>query len=263
MSQIYRGAEEVIVWLNPEEPEESPDELQCNAECRRSGHARQLKICTWLRALYQHEYWKRVWIIQELLLATSLTVWYGTEILTWPQIKNFPKPGNSASRLYLIIDAAARFKERPLSLSFVIAQFTCGSKCEDPRDQVYGLQALVRENQRLEVDYSKAALDVWLDTVARETETWEASPKSARYLAWAMGLSVARSYGSFDGIFAVACAYRSRKMFTRHEVGEEVRKTLALAAEWREEDVDKWVENQREKLKIGAFEWKVFLENLW
>ena len=53
-------------------------------------------------------------------------------------------------------------REKLLPLEDMIGTFT-HRQCSDPRDQVYGLQALVRADNRLSPDYQKDADEVFID----------------------------------------------------------------------------------------------------
>ena len=80
MDHIYRNANEVIAWLG------FPDRNQLdNVRALSQTKGRDCTNCvTWtnaqwagLRYLSYHRYWSRVWIVQEVLLASSLTIWCG------------------------------------------------------------------------------------------------------------------------------------------------------------------------------------------
>jgi hypothetical protein len=77
MSRIYRCASEVIAWLGVPEA----DQLD-NVEAL--SHARSHELAGWTarqwagyRYLSHHRYWRRTWIVQEVLLASSITIWCG------------------------------------------------------------------------------------------------------------------------------------------------------------------------------------------
>jgi hypothetical protein len=58
--------------------------------------------------------------------------------------------------------------------------------CEDPRDKVYGLNAFVHKDSRVEVDYSKSVEEVFLEAirVIRAAQMWnaETGPVITRWL---------------------------------------------------------------------------------
>lgn len=118
-------------------------------------------------------YWMRLWVVQEVFLANDLSFWYGyhkvrasvlhsklydlvdsldksvsdegKEALAsrfkytfWPKInKLLSVQGNGASQG--LLQALSRYAE---------------CECTDPRDKVFGLQAMVLPPQRVQVDYS-------------------------------------------------------------------------------------------------------------
>jgi hypothetical protein len=46
-------------------------------------------------------------------------------------------------------------------------RYCCESNCKDPRDKIYGLQVLIPTRQRVIVDYSLTAMQVFLSTVGK------------------------------------------------------------------------------------------------
>ncbi|KAH6642534.1 heterokaryon incompatibility protein-domain-containing protein [Boeremia exigua] len=74
MSQIYSKCWHVILWLNDEEG-------QCLREARHFGHVSKRTLS--LAKLLSNDYFTRLWIVQELLLARSVCVF--TPANTWLQ----------------------------------------------------------------------------------------------------------------------------------------------------------------------------------
>jgi len=53
-------------------------------------------------------------------------------------------------------------RHSPMTLFDVVRLFSQG-RCQDPRDKVYGLMGLVKEDQRLTIDYAKSLEELLLD----------------------------------------------------------------------------------------------------
>jgi hypothetical protein len=97
MAEIYRAASEVVVWLGPEADDSSAaidllrDLLnQSELEDIYRSRVRWLindgqRHRSWyaLVCLFEREYWKRLWVIQEILNAKAVTVLCGSSALPW------------------------------------------------------------------------------------------------------------------------------------------------------------------------------------
>jgi len=77
MASIYRNANEVVAWLGP------PDESQLD-NVRALSQTKREYCASWgsnelegFKYLSYHRYWTRIWIVQEVLLASSLRIWCG------------------------------------------------------------------------------------------------------------------------------------------------------------------------------------------
>ena len=77
MARIYRHADQVIAWLG------TPDRDHFS-DVRELAHTNGRQPASWTAAqwagfkyLSHHRYWRRIWIVQEVLLASSMVVWCG------------------------------------------------------------------------------------------------------------------------------------------------------------------------------------------
>lgn len=136
MKHVYTKTANVIVWLDPRF---GPDR----------GH------------LVGHPYWMRLWVVQELLLSPTRTIFYGNKELKG----NDPISGGdewvlaTTDAMNLWMDFSRVFTHRTL-LGHYITKYGAHA-CKDPRDKVYGLLALVETS--IEVDYSKSVEQVFWD----------------------------------------------------------------------------------------------------
>ncbi|KAI3323169.1 heterokaryon incompatibility protein-domain-containing protein [Xylariaceae sp. AK1471] len=77
MTQVYQHANSIIAWLG------LPDPVQLeNVRCLAQGYGAERSSWTtahWkgLQYLSYHPYWRRVWVVQEVLLAHSIDLWCG------------------------------------------------------------------------------------------------------------------------------------------------------------------------------------------
>ena len=125
-----------------------------------------------LRCFFLNTYWKRLWIVQEIMLARYIRIMCGETILSWEELRRFCL--SSASPLlaqvrYCIPQQVMWLVEHALSAkkytyTSLLATFS-KSDCHDPKDKVYGLQGLVAPRSRVVVNYAKSIQRVFLDAV--------------------------------------------------------------------------------------------------
>lgn len=182
MSNIYRGAAEVVVWLGS-----AVDGSNYAMNVLDTGsYDSRLAMDPTNRttdALFQRPYWKRLWVIQEIMLARSIVVQCGTKQINWSSLEiHFltgralrSTPGRmfdgfayiSSSAAQEIVRARDSFSgQHSLKLSSVLADFSEWN-CSNPRDKVYGLLGLVDERLRVEIDYQKSVEEVLVDVVRK------------------------------------------------------------------------------------------------
>lgn len=173
MAQVYNSANEVITWLHKETPDVEHESFSCDAQCYEEGHALDSigRPCDYIAAFALHTYWQRVWIAQEVLLAKRWTIWYGTDVISQQdfqdlQLWEYPwlADQHAAMESFEFLRRHRRFDSYQTK-PFDEVLGTVPRMCVDPRDQVYGVQALVREQDRIDVDYSRSKTEVFADAV--------------------------------------------------------------------------------------------------
>lgn len=208
MAGIYKKAKYVAVWLGPEADDSdlATALLQNVATAAQSGAGRiQVKnifpsgakdqSLPALAALFERDYWNRLWIVQEIFNAVSVSVYCGSsQPLPWavyqtasgvfqkhkrdledflprnnsivsrkqysyPQILAYSGPGSLPE-----LDALVSLGDEAL-LEVLRA---CRSKLSsDPKDKVFGVLGVLGKAVREEfaVDYGKSVKDVFTDVV--------------------------------------------------------------------------------------------------
>jgi hypothetical protein len=168
MSQIYSHSLSTIIWLGKSSRE---------AALRYQGNRGVDDIFT----LFRNRYFTRLWVVQEILLSPHKRilcddVWLGFDDLVrameYSSASRFP-PLEFVNLQYYENTSHGKGNE---TLKDCIRRFS-GYDCEDPRDKVYGILSLVRENDRLEVDYSKSTEEVFLQVVTSNVP-WTYLPSS-------------------------------------------------------------------------------------
>lgn len=156
MSRIYSQCSSVTVWLNDDNARDFVSFQDPAA----------------LAQLLRNEYFSRLWIVQEVLLAQHVRfLTPGNLWISWDAIQDtvgrtcksyFAKLDLSPSSAMSLL--ALNVERLPSSLEWCILEFS-GNKCEDPRDKVYGFMGLVDPCYNFDVDYSRSKLDVYRDAV--------------------------------------------------------------------------------------------------
>ena len=176
MDQIYRNASNVLVWLGPEDEitEINIDSLSTLASGQISALAFSPGTIAAMETLCLQPYWNRAWIIQEILLARSVTIYFGSRKLPWEvfssllekiskttKYEHFQEVGFAyrisalrSRNAYQNPNVSSKFKR--ISLEDLLEMFS-ESKCYYVQDRIFSLLGLAKELDTAEslVDYSK------------------------------------------------------------------------------------------------------------
>jgi hypothetical protein len=187
MRQIYSNAHSVWVWLGEADKDAHSDvamEYLRNRESYPSGSndSRQLwspQQAKAMLALCERHYWRRIWIVQEVMLAKRLTILCGNKHVDWKQLQLL------INDLRLMIDSGPVFnwerfdwmpnhsdREREVMNSPATAIIRTKSQwvgtpqpfhrllklyrkqqSTDIRDKVYALHGLACDSSFIEIDY--------------------------------------------------------------------------------------------------------------
>ena len=127
--------------------------------------------------LYSHQYFTRVWVVQEVSANQERLVHCGREKIEWELLDLVAgyiimepafstKFGFSKTNCWWVstITEMARNPKNWLSILYLASTYSC----TDPRDVIYGLRGLLevsREFDLLDPDYNKPLLEVYRDSV--------------------------------------------------------------------------------------------------
>ncbi|KAH7327547.1 heterokaryon incompatibility protein-domain-containing protein, partial [Rhexocercosporidium sp. MPI-PUGE-AT-0058] len=218
MRNIYKGASTVVMWLgepkivemplksgSPKEPAKqslglksplaessvkSHSEISSPAEGNASSSSKQgavtvqawIKSAQELRGILTSPYWERAWILQEIVLARTPIVYYGSHIMPFNELLRAgqafelhyticcSKWGEKAYRnnhtywteLYHGFSNTASNPPLPaLSLSRVMSSGIAKRQATDARDLVYGVLGLVQGEIHIEADYTLSVAEVF------------------------------------------------------------------------------------------------------
>jgi hypothetical protein len=176
MDQIYRGAHETVVWLGP-----NPDaQLLERLLATTWGEEGSVSPFEWeaFNKSCAVPYWSRHWIVQELLLSQTHTIWYGTCAMSWETYSHWAQ----GCQLDHASTTAQKYLPKPFFMLDYIRAKTDDSDferwvgvvvhgalslCEDPRDKVYGIQSWCHPSLRLEVDYAMPTEQVYRGAIEK------------------------------------------------------------------------------------------------
>lgn len=160
MRQIFAAAAFVIVWLGPQSVDS-----QLAMDVLRSSYAPQgfkPRYQIWADqskrkaffSLLERDYWKRVWVIQEVKMASGILILCGEQELLWRELDSFitelrfTHEQGSAFTIIQEKRQALIWKSEGKRTYVSIFEFIYRyheQECTDPRDRVYGLLGLVLE----------------------------------------------------------------------------------------------------------------------
>lgn len=178
MKDIFQRAKCVISWLTPIPCESVPPEVRADYTEPNSR--------LW-DAIVRNPYWKRMWIIQEFVLARKVLLLYDN---TWMEPESFDLNEISGPMLTIMVArqddqtllkrslnrAKLQRRERTKSKRLIgnrlsgLMVFFQRQECSDPKDRIYALLGLVPSTYKLRPDYSKSILEILSDILKVEKD---------------------------------------------------------------------------------------------
>jgi hypothetical protein len=167
MGEIYQKSKEVLVWLGTNVSLSHIDNL-IHAD---GFFDNDLAVANYyVEDLCRRQYWRRLWIIQEIILGQTVTILHDQQAISWDSFVIDMR----FLAIPRIVKSIIKEKEklqyngRGQSLSYVLELFSPGgSECENPRDTVYGLQGLVDDSVTVEIDYDKSVEEVFFSVLGK------------------------------------------------------------------------------------------------
>ncbi|KPI44819.1 uncharacterized protein AB675_2794 [Cyphellophora attinorum] len=185
MGNIYRSAVSVCAWLGPSTPESDywydwtqTQDLLDRSTRRNVDMAGLQRMQDAINDVCNRHYWKRVWIVQEMILPSRLWFICGRRRLSRtsflvavrcckrqlqsgalvPIAKVLPSVKNLDRRLGLKLE----YTNGRIGLLGLL-EHLAHAQCDDARDKIYGILAIVRRTHLIKIDYRKPLLQVLLD----------------------------------------------------------------------------------------------------
>ncbi|KAG7284490.1 hypothetical protein NEMBOFW57_010865 [Staphylotrichum longicolle] len=140
-------------------------------------------VSPFLRALIHEDYWRRTWIVQEFIVASKLTVFFGHSYLPWEDTSVIPwndflgwityynemAPGDASVQFILNLSHMRRSRfgdTSKFTLASLVDAFK-GSLCQHSHDKIYAFRGLAHDHidDSLPVDYRKTLFEVYKDAI--------------------------------------------------------------------------------------------------
>lgn len=191
MRRIYESAEQVLVWLGGD-ADDSADAIRLmerftDADCPDGYVERSIldnqDLAQWkaVAKLFDREWFRRVWVRQEVAVAKTIMVMCGKERIKWNtlslacDILTSPEIGGDFDNVAKMVSnrgqgarwavTIERFREawtkdQGLNLELLLLHGR-GTDATDARDRVYGLLGLADIANKLKVDYTVSSQEVF------------------------------------------------------------------------------------------------------
>jgi hypothetical protein len=170
MDFIYHRAEGVLVWLGLPPPNLIiPNRPNLIIPDNKYPILSERHLETFYTWSWNHTYWSRVWIVQEIALARNLTVCIGKHYLSWARylatLQNhhlFSCKGDKIQKL----DEKRNGRHGPSNrLEQLLADFQ-HAQCSETKDKIYGFLGLAHDcPPELRPDYSKSLFDIYAEVL--------------------------------------------------------------------------------------------------
>ncbi|ORY16940.1 heterokaryon incompatibility protein-domain-containing protein [Clohesyomyces aquaticus] len=188
MKSIYSSAHHVVIWLGQWEDgfdAKGLSEFAYSVSHMDFQSVRSMSTAGFdaILALLQRQYWSRIWIVQEVVLAQSITLFYGNWCCDGPQLDWFLLTIENGRSLIIGSSAATvlrqrrkwhkqvkggtsvrKFKTEGFEFYQLLEKYK-DMESSDPRDKVYALLSLTAKDDleafSLEADYSKAPFQIY------------------------------------------------------------------------------------------------------
>ncbi|KAF4448985.1 HET-domain-containing protein [Fusarium austroafricanum] len=185
MQRVFSAASSVIVWLgDPEHNEAFTLDMildhNNSLKGRKSIFSYDEKALDGVRSLFRKPWWRRIWIVQEVVAARVLVVLLGRTTFPWIFLRElcttvrqeeFTKHslaavlGQCGYQKFTALDSLRRSRAKPLVR---LLQSTQDYQATDPRDKLYALLGMASDISAEDFvpDYSKPVRQVFEELIA-------------------------------------------------------------------------------------------------
>ncbi|KAK4968068.1 hypothetical protein LTR42_010399 [Elasticomyces elasticus] len=178
MGSTYKQAEKTVVWLGQEFADDTASSNHPPGVPSICG----LTVASPKNLVRRADrvWWKRTWIVQEMVLAQTLEVVVGARAISWADFASSAVTVYDMAREDMSVlegvakiaglghlrDSFPRWSTSSSHLTFLLF-FTAHTRCKDPRDKIYAMLGLATDVDRcIRVDYTLSTAQVFT-SVAR------------------------------------------------------------------------------------------------
>jgi hypothetical protein len=192
MRDIYTRAEKVCIWLGKEADESDRamdfliNRVKRKLTIKGLGFERlwSRNVGKALTQLCERSYWRRMWIIQEIVCAQNITIWCGTKSCEWSAIGSLYLKAKaledenwfthhdyvvsvlqSSAAVMVWQRAHWRHPDTPTPRLETLIEIFRDWQCSDIRDNAYALVGMASKDTAVVPDYSRSALQLYHDVL--------------------------------------------------------------------------------------------------
>lgn len=164
MSQIFGRASQVVVWLGKDDVF-TDIAMEALSTGKHASWDRNIPLTNTIWQLCERPYWKRLWVFQELKLASDILLMCGKKLLPWEPFQSYWRgvldhfeavSGDSADKMELTLATSmVMLRTRPTASSlWDLLRATKNLECSDIRDRAYALLSVATEgHEGIQADY--------------------------------------------------------------------------------------------------------------
>lgn len=204
MAAIYSGANRVLAWLGLETADSKAAFDFLRTSYQRSPYNREelMHHKGWLvlEELCSREYWTRVWIVQEICLASRLVLCCGTSQIPWVYLSELRRCRKNVWPRYMSKGEQAFMRSLPARIDqqkgsrnknsgcslWALLEAFQSSHCKEIHDKVYGFMGLSTDcgSSGIPIDYSRSVQQLHNDVILFYHQRFrnESPPPSAAQL---------------------------------------------------------------------------------
>ena len=170
MTIIYSRAKEVVIWLGPQRLPNTVLELVDSNKIQSDDMLSLImNDSRWIKRLLYSEYWRRVWIVQEVSMATTVRLQIGDTRMRWNDLIALARtyqninPTNILAPIFSL--ERLRFKRysgETYALKTLVRMFR-ENACSVVRDKIYAFVGMAadRIDVTFNIDYQESIVDVY------------------------------------------------------------------------------------------------------
>ncbi|KAK4555079.1 hypothetical protein LTR86_007845 [Recurvomyces mirabilis] len=154
MGQVYRNAQSTAVCIGAHDASSAflYEHLKGTVQPKASAPADDGSIMSATESVCARSYFRRLWIVQEVLLSKEIYLYCGYDVLAWDTLQKltvgdgkdneFVRRGNCLSYVKLALARTRGISMNDWQLEGLIDRFST-QECSDARDKIYGMLGLI------------------------------------------------------------------------------------------------------------------------